>query len=72
MTDSILERARAEGFRAGRADANARNAQTRMAGEDDAFYRGQCDAWAAAPSRSRWFLLGLLCGLVPAFWWLPT
>lgn len=55
---AILDKVRSEGFEAGRIDANERNAQCRMAGEDDAYYRGQCDAWDDAPSRLRWFMFG--------------
>lgn len=67
---AILDRVRAEGFDAGRTDANERNAQNRMMGEDDAYYKGQCDAWADAPSRFRWWLFGAASGGATVAWWL--
>ena len=63
-TKSILDQARAEG----REDGYWSGAQLKMCERDQAFYDGQCDAWADAPSRFRWWLFGLACGLLPAFW----
>lgn len=66
--DSILDRVRAEGFSAGLSQARQNYADMSTAERDDEFYKGQCDAWADAPSRFRWWLFGLICGLLPTFW----
>ena len=60
---AILEKARAEGYAAGIAQARQNYADMSTMERDDEFYRGQCDAWADAPSRLRWFMLGLIVGL---------
>ena len=52
---SILEKARAEGYRDGAS-------QQSMICHDDAYYQGQQNAWDDAPSRLRWWLFGLGCG----------
>lgn len=51
----ILEQARTEGYKEGWSQAG-------QCAYDEAYYQGQQSSWAIAPSRSRWFMFGLVCG----------
>lgn len=58
---SILERARADGFRQGVGQAS-------QVAYDEAYWQGQQDAHDGAPSRLRWFLFGFCIGLAIMSW----
>lgn len=62
MADSpgIINAVYNDGFRAGHAEGRAMSGQERMCLRDEAFYAGQLDAQAKAPSRIKWFFLGML------------
>lgn len=62
---SILDQARAEGREDGYWSARQLTACER----DEAFYDGQCDAWKDAPSRLRWFAIGLVSGGALGWLW---
>lgn len=42
------------------------SAQVAQCGYDDAYHKGQQAAWADAPSRFRWLVLGFLAGIAIA------
>lgn len=52
---TILGDVRSEGYKDG-------FGQAAQLGHDEAYYAGQCDARAEAPSRFRWWLLGAFGG----------
>lgn len=52
---SILSDVRSEGYSDGFGQAS-------QLGYDEAYYEGQCDARAEAPSRLTWWLLGVFGG----------
>lgn len=70
MTDpsqSILDQVRAEGYQEGRADEKSMAAQGRAMDQDEAYMKGFFEARDKSPSRLRWWLVGLICGLLPTF-----
>lgn len=67
---TILEQERAAGYADGYDDGKNWNGQYLMCARDEAFYEGQQDAWADAPSRLRWWFFGALCGAAISAWWL--
>lgn len=60
---TILEQARAAGYAEGYDDGRNWNGQYLMCVKDEAFCAGRIDALEGAPSRLRWFVLGLIVGL---------
>jgi len=67
-TDSILAQARAEGYQEGKDDAKYMAAEGRAIDHDEAYMKGFYEARDKSPSRFRWWLFGLICGLLPTFW----
>ena len=69
---AILDQVRAEGYQEGKADAQQMAAQYRMMDRDEVYMKGFYEAWGKSPSRFRWWLFGLICGLLPMFWSIVT
>ena len=69
---SILDRVRAEGYQEGKDDAKYMAAQGRAMDHDEAYMKGFYEARDKSPSRFRWWLFGLICGLLPTFWRIVT
>ncbi len=70
---SVLGKARAEGYEAGRKSYGDFLAQYAEALDDESYYRGYCEGLATAdeqaPRRLTWFCFGIIVGNAPFIPW---